>query len=105
MADEDQLKLTQDQRNLIAEGLTKKGARHPCPACGMNQWLVGEHLIRADVFSSGGTILGGPSYPLAFVVCQNCFFLRPHLAMPLGVVPPQPTQASDPVGSAEPANG
>lgn len=86
MNDVDKLKLTQDQRNQIANTLTEKGARHACPACGTNQWLVGEHILRGDIFSSGTVLLGGPSYPLVFVVCQNCFFVRPHLAIPMGIV-------------------
>jgi hypothetical protein len=86
MADDDKFKLSKEQRDKIADSLTEKGARLACPACGTNQWLVGEHLLRADLFSSEGTFLGGPSYPLAFVVCQNCFFVRTHLAIALGVI-------------------
>lgn len=83
---EGEYKLTQDQRNQIAEFLTGRGANRPCPACGTNHWTVGEHVIRGELFTPEGVFLGGPSYPWVFVVCDNCFFVRPHLAIPLGIV-------------------
>jgi len=105
MADDDKFKLTQEQRNHIAEFLTQKNARHACPACGTNNWLVGEHVIRGELFTAGTTLLGGPAYPLAFVVCQNCFFVRPHLAIPLGVVAPDPEPPAETKAPTEQVSG
>lgn len=58
-----------------------------CPVCGTNKWNVGDHLLNAMVFHGGAAmVVGGPTYPLAFVACSNCQYTRTFMAVPIGIL-------------------
>ena len=77
-------KLSQKEIAKIANWLNEKGKNHLCPVCHTNQWHVGEHLLNALVYHPGGAlVLRGPTYPSVFIVCQNCYYTRQFMAVPI----------------------
>ena len=61
-------------------------ANSSCPSCGTNNWTIGSHLINALVYHPGGAmVVGGPTYPMAFIACSNCFHVRTFMAIPIGL--------------------
>lgn len=79
-------KLTKSEKAKVARWLSEKGIGPYCPVCSENEWAVGDHVIDMKPLSSGGFVIGGSSYPVAFVFCKNCFYTRQFLAMPIGLV-------------------
>lgn len=44
-----------------------------CPVCGHPKWMLGQHLLRIDLFRPGGTLrLGGDLVAYVALFCQNC---------------------------------
>ena len=80
-----QRKLTLKDKQTIQEWLVEKKATRPCPACGFNQWTIGDVLALGQEYTSGGVVLGA-GYPLAVVFCQQCTFMRWHSAVAIGLV-------------------
>ena len=77
--------LTRAEQEKISAHLNEKGKNHNCPVCGENNWTIGEHLLNGMVHTPGSMRIGGPTYPMAFVVCRNCSYLRQFMAVPLGL--------------------
>jgi len=67
-------------RNKIAEKLKEKGALRPCHRCGQNSFTVLEGFsnIHLQEDFSAGLVIGGPSVPVAHIVCNNCGAITPH---------------------------
>ena len=64
--------------NKILDALKQKAGNrtHTCSICGQMNWVLGDRFVRlpADTRASGGVslTLGGPTYPLAVLICANC---------------------------------
>ena len=75
---EDTRKLTQEERDQIAQWIRKAmgdAAKMPCPVCKNDKWTVAEHLVVMPVISPEGTgSLSGISYPHSPIICQICGF-------------------------------
>ena len=76
--------LSKSDRDKIVEWLRSKTKSGTCPVCQTQRWTVGAHLLHGQIATPGGGIIfGGGNYPLAFVVCDNCFYVRTFMAVPL----------------------
>lgn len=76
-------------REKIARKLSEKGATRPCHRCGQNAFTVLEgftNIQLQDDFSAGITF-GGPSVPVAHIVCNNCGAITPHALGALDMLP------------------
>lgn len=85
-------KLTDEDKSRIVKWLQTKTTIHSCPSCGSNNWTVGDDLINLMPFTGGNLIIGGPTYPAAFVVCNSCAFIKHFMAVPIGVVNAAPKE-------------
>lgn len=84
---EDATALSLEKRKKLVDWVNRHSKNPHCPVCLSANWAVGEHLISGSVFSpNGGLMLGGVSYPQAFVVCQTCSYVRQFMALPIGLV-------------------
>jgi|GEM_PF-3638881 len=84
---EDETALSLEKRQKLVDWINRHSKNPHCPVCLSANWAVGEHLISGTVFSPrGGLMLGGVSYPQAFVVCQTCSYVRHFMALPIGLV-------------------
>ena len=81
--------LTPEQIQKISEWLATKSRNPTCPVCMTNQWTIGPHLLSGMIFSGGGLVIGGPSYPMVFMICNNCAYVRHFMAIPMGVISPE----------------
>lgn len=88
-------KLSQADKDKIVTWLKEKGKNHHCPVCSVNDWTVADNLLNGMVFSGGNFIVGGPSYPMAFIVCNNCAYTRHFMAVPMGIIPGEDKEPSD----------
>ena len=73
----------------IAKLLTEKGAVGACHRCGQGGFTVLEgitNLMIQDTLTSGIRI-GGPTVPVAHVVCNNCGAITSHAIGALGLLP------------------
>lgn len=88
MADEkDLMRLTDGEKKKIVAFLKSKGSRGVCPKCGHKTLLVGEHLVVSPIFSpKGGMSLGGKVYPMAMLICENCYHVDYHMVVPMGAL-------------------
>jgi hypothetical protein len=43
-----------------------------CPACRQSRWQAGGHVVELRPFHGGSMVLGGPVYPMVFLMCQTC---------------------------------
>lgn len=78
-------KLTQAERDRFVAWLNSRQKNHQCEVCNSNDWQIGEHLLHGQVFTGGGLVIGGASYPQAFIVCGNCAHIRLFMAVPIGL--------------------
>ena len=74
--------LDASQQKLLFQWLRAKGVCQQCPACGASSWMVGDIVVPPAAPGGGGTTVGGPSYPLAQMICENCGHVR-HFASTL----------------------
>ncbi len=98
-------KMSQLERDKIAAWVNKKTKNGSCPVCGSNSWVVLEHLMSGAVFTGPNLIIGGPNYPQAVVVCNNCAYARTFMAIAIGVIPPDSPIADSPPNVDGPGNG
>lgn len=80
-------KLTPADKQKVVDWLNKKGKTANCPVCQANSWMVGDDLINAMLFAGNNVIIGGPTYPMAILVCTNCAYTRHFMAVPIGLLP------------------
>jgi C4-type Zn-finger protein len=80
-------KLSPEGKQKFVEWLNEKSKSAECPVCGTNQWNVGDDLLNLTPFTGGTLVVGGLSYPVAFISCGNCMYVRHFMAVPLGLVP------------------
>jgi hypothetical protein len=78
-------KLTPAEIETFRLWLNQKQRNHNCEVCGENNWGLGEHLLHGQIFTGGGLVVGGTTYPQAFIVCNNCAHIRLFMAVPIGI--------------------
>jgi hypothetical protein len=67
-------------KKTLSDWLRDKGVTQKCPACGRNAgWHVGDVIAPPVAPGGGGTVVGGPSFPLVQVMCGNCAYVM-HFA-------------------------
>jgi hypothetical protein len=79
-------KLTPKARDTAVAWLNEKAPSLTCPSCGQKKFTLGEHYLASSVWHGGNMLLGGPSYPMFFVVCDNCFHTMTFSAIATGVL-------------------
>ena len=76
--------LTDNQKETLMGNLRSKIAGQ-CPMCTGNQWTVIEELVAIPAISlGGGMAMGGPTIPMAQLVCSSCGFVSHHAVGVLG---------------------
>lgn len=77
--------MTEQQRADAVKVLQEK-VRGRCPMCGGSAFLVTDvaHAIPQD--PSGRIVLGSKTIPLVLVMCENCNYVMPFAAVPMGIV-------------------
>lgn len=89
-------RLSAAQKEKFVAWLDEKGKDHACPVCKTNSWSIGEHLLNGFVHvPNAGLVLTGASYPMAFVVCNNCAYTRQFMAVPIGLLDAPETNRED----------
>lgn len=78
-------KLTFTEQEQFKRWLNDRQRNHNCEVCGVNDWGIGEHLLHGQIFTGGGLVVGGTTYPQAFIVCRNCAHVRLFMAVPIGI--------------------
>jgi hypothetical protein len=81
----DPMPMTQQQANKLTQWLQSKGVRGACSACGKNNWAPGG-IVSAPEFTGHAIAIGGPSVPMAQLVCGNCGHVMLFAAVPIGLV-------------------
>ena len=80
-------KLTTEERKKFATWLNERGKSHKCPVCERSDWGIGEHLLQGLIYLPNGNVsIGGPNYPQAFIVCNNCAYTRTFMAVQIGLI-------------------
>ena len=70
-----------------AEVLKERGAIKACPRCGKKSFTMMDGIFKPVVNPGLGTnIIGGPSVPVAVVVCDHCGFISQHALGALGLL-------------------
>ena len=88
-------KLTQADKDKFIAWMNKKAKAHHCPVCATNAWTIGDDLINALPYTGGSLVIGGPTYPLAFLVCNNCAYTRHFMAVPIGLISPSENEEGE----------
>lgn len=83
---EDTGTLTQDDKTKVAKFLTERGSTKPCPMCGHENFLIGDHMVVDNGFMKDGSFaVGGNAFPMVVLFCKNCAFVRMHSAIAVGL--------------------
>lgn len=89
-------KLTPAEREKAVAWINRKAPQLSCPSCGQRKFTLGENYLAPPVWYGGNMMLGGISYPMFFLVCDNCFHVMTYSAIASGVlVPSQPAPISE----------
>ena len=78
--------LTTEQNEKFLAWLRDRGKSHKCPVCKENDWWIGEHFLLGLIHIPDKIAFGGPSYPQAFIVCNNCAYTRTFMAVQIGLI-------------------
>ena len=62
------MKLSQEKLN----NYLKKIHGSICPLCNNNKWTISDQVFQALEFDYEGLLIGGTSYPIVPLTCQNC---------------------------------
>jgi hypothetical protein len=73
------------QQEKLSEWLRTKGVRRECPACGAGKLAPGDVIAPPAAPGGGGTVIGGPSFPLVQLVCENCAHVIHFACTPIGL--------------------
>jgi len=76
--------LTPGQNSKFVKHFTSK-TNIVCPMCGQKSWSTGP-ILHGQPWAEGTLVLGGPSVPLATIVCDNCHFIAYFAAVPIGLL-------------------
>ncbi len=77
--------LDDERRARLESWLQEKGVRRDCIACGSETWRVGDVVAPPPTPSGGGTVVGGPSFPLAQIICEHCGFVMHFSTVTAGI--------------------
>ena len=88
-----ELRLTEDQKQRIAERLANKQIPRPCPMCGHDKWDLVQYIglipvSHPDRVEAHETA----SLPAVFMQCKQCDFLATFFAAGWGLFPEEPEQ-------------
>lgn len=78
--------ISADDKQKAIQWLTAKAPSLSCPSCGNNRFGVADHLVTPTLYSKAGHLLGGPTYPMFIVFCENCGFCLQYSAITAGLV-------------------
>lgn len=78
--------LDKSKQDRFLAWLDSKGVRRDCPACGSIERHAGDIVAPPSAPTGGGTVVGGPNYPLVQLVCSNCGYVM-HFASTKMAVP------------------
>ena len=69
--------------------LNSRTNEHHCPVCQKNDWSVGDYFIHGVLFSprQPPSMAGGSAYPIVFLVCNHCAYIRQFMAIQAGIFP------------------
>ena len=67
--------LQMQKESAVRAWIAKKKIRLDCVACGHQGWEVGDVIAPPAAPQGGGTVLGGPSFGLVQIFCQNCGYV------------------------------
>ena len=82
----DQNALTQEQKDFLIAEINKKAPNFKCSVCGHRNFSLIDHLISGIPVSPAGVMhVGGTNYPMAMVVCTNCYHCVTFAAIPFGL--------------------
>jgi ribosomal protein L37E len=78
-------------RENIINMLDKREANRPCHRCGKTNFSLLDKYsnIFLNENVNGDLHIGGPTVPVAIVVCNNCGAITFHAIGALGLLPPQ----------------
>jgi hypothetical protein len=66
-------------RERLLDRLDAAGANENCPACDTFEWSFGTKIGFFQAAEHGNKeLLPGAGYPVLFLICENCGFMRPH---------------------------
>lgn len=89
--------LNAEEKDRILKWLHERTPGLSCPSCRQRTFSVSDHLVAPPVFTSGGGfMIGGPSYPLFLVVCDNCAYAMTFSAVSSGVISNEPEIKAEP---------
>ncbi|MED3202186.1 hypothetical protein [Bacillus toyonensis] len=77
-----------NNKNLIMETLTQRGATKPCSRCGQLGFSLLDGFFNHSIMDSlnAGLVVGGPSIPVVITACNHCGHLNEHAAGALGLL-------------------
>ena len=80
--------------------LNSRTNEHHCPVCLKNDWSVGDYFLHGVLFSphQPPSLAGGSAYPIVFLVCNHCAYIRQFMAIQAGIFPSDLSAAA---GTAE----
>ena len=92
------MRLTEEQRERVAQHLGRITPQVHCPVCSRAQWEVADRVFELREFVGGGLRVGGDQsiYPVVLVVCGGCGYTAMLGAIALGLL----TSADSPGPSA-----
>ena len=89
------MKLTDDQSKKLIAWLDEKWqGEKQCPVCQHTTWIVASQIFELRPFGQGKFFAGGPVYPVAPVICDNCGNVMFFNALKTGLInqPKEETQ-------------
>ena len=95
--------LSAKQKEKAIAWLNAKAPNLSCPACQTRRFSVGDHFLSPPIFYGRDLIIGGPSYPQFFVVCENCAHMLQFSAVAADIIERSTPEPSD-VPEKEPEN-
>ena len=77
--------MTGAQKTKFMSWLQSRDVRPECIACGASEWEPGE-IISGAVHTPGALTIGGPTVPMAQLVCRHCAAVLLFAAVPIGLL-------------------
>lgn len=64
--------IDETQQRKLETWIHQKCGELKCVACESKEWKPGDVLVPPSAPEGGGTIVGGPSFPMVQLICENC---------------------------------
>ena len=83
------LPLNRAAKQRFVKWLNSRTNEHNCPVCQKNDWSVGDYFMHGVLFSlrQPPAMAGGSAYPIVFLVCNHCAYIRQFMAIQAGIFP------------------